>query len=340
MSKSNVDRRIWKTALELKDEFGYVDPTVINKIARDNRVSTSGDPKSRREPFYYNREEFIRIPQIIDRLISNEDIEAYNKEVHLSGDWMVTGDWHIPYHDPDLALKMLAVAKKFNIKRGLCAGDFGDQSAFSQFIDKKDAWTYEKKKTRNVLYALFSWFDEWFMHLGNHGLRMWKKAAAAGNEEDIFEMIKTAEMADRMKYSTYPYCIINESWLIAHPASYSRIQTRNAYFLASKYLPPLIEKGQSPNGIYGIITFHGHQGGEGTDVSSRFQTVDGMGMMDPAKVKYKKMRLTTHPEWVPGFSMLRKNHLYRFPKDSTDWNFWLDEIEIDDKLSELRIDKG
>ena len=328
MDASHVDRRIWKTAFELKDEFRYADPTSVNRICRDNHISTLGDPKQRRGDFYYNREEFVCIPQVIERLISNEEIETYNKEVHLSGDWMITGDWHIPYHDPDLVLKMLAIARKFNIKRGMCAGDLGDQNAFSKFIDKKDEWKYEKTKTRQTLHAILSWFDEWFLFMGNHGLRLWKRLSGVGSEEDIFELIKTAEMQDKLKYSTYPRCIVNESWLVCHPASYSRIQTRNAYFLASKYLPPLIEKGQSPNGIYGIITFHGHQGGEGTDVSSCFQTVDGMGMMDPTKIKYKEMRLTTHPEWVPGFSMLRNNHLYRFPKHSTDWNFWLDEIEI------------
>ncbi len=111
--------------------------------------------------------------------------------------------------------------------------------------------------------------------------------------------------------------------MVCHPQSYSRIQTRNVYNLASKYLVRLVEKGKSPNGQYGIVGFHGHLGGEGLDISGRFQVADGMGMMDPEKVLYKQMRVNTYPEWRPGFFMLLNNYLYRFPRDSTDWDFWL-----------------
>jgi len=332
---STVDRTLWQTPDELAREFGYTDYSTIHRIAKQNQITHMGDPKARPTPggsptFLYNRREFLRVPQIAERLISNEELETFDKPPRLYGNWMLTGDWHEPYHDSDLVMKLLAMAKKHKVRQGICVGDFLNLGVFSTFLnDKETEWEYDKAKAVQILNSLFGWFDRWLIVMGNHDIRLWKRLLGMGEENDVFDILKGQELAGKLEYTTYPQCVINDSWMMSHPKSYSRIQTRNSYTLASKYMISLVMEGKSPNGLYGFISYHGHQGGTGFDVSGRMETVDGMGMFDGNKVNYKQMNITTHPEWIPGFMMLRNNYLHRFPKHTTDWDFWLDGQDND-----------
>lgn len=316
-----LNRSVWKTSMELAEEFGYHHRDSIAHITQVYKIPKIKGKKT--SSFYYNRDKFIETPPVIKRLLQAEDIEKYNKELRPKGDFMLFGDVHIPFHDDDLLEKMMAIARKFGIKRGVIPGDLLEMDIFKTYPDKHVAWHYEKTKTRQVLTALLSWFDLLVWLIGNHELRMWKRLQGMGEEEDVFEIVLTKEMLDHIKYSIYPYAIINDSWMVCHPKSYSRIQARNPYFLGSKYLVKLIEEGKGPNDQYGIVAYHGHLGGEGTDISARFQVADGMTMVDPEKVMYQQIKIDTSPKWRPGFAMLLNNYLYRFPKDTTDWNFWL-----------------
>ena len=319
----NVDRSIWMSTLELMKEFGYQDRGSVSNLCTVNNISKMRNPESPLpQSLLYNKQEFTAIPAVARRLVEAPEMEKFDKELHLKGDWMIAADWHIPYHDAELVEKMIMVAEKFGIKKLVKPGDFMELDAFKIYLDKTASWEYEKTKSRNVLKSLLSYFDEDVWLIGNHEVRMWKRLQGMGDEEDIFQMVLDAELIRKVKYSTYPYAVINESWLVVHPKSYSRVQARNAYFLASKYLPRLVERGKSPNGKYGIVAFHGHLGGFGTDVSGRFEVADGMCMVDSDKVAYKKIKVDTSPEWRPGFFMLLDNYLYPFPKDSINWDFW------------------
>jgi predicted phosphodiesterase len=325
---AKIDRTLWRTPEELREELGYQDSSPLFKLVKLHDIPTLGNPLSRPKDgtpgYLIHHDRLVVVPTIMKRFISNDDVEKYNKELHVSGDWMLTGDWHSPFYDVDLIEKLLAIADRFGIKQIVIAGDFGDLHAFSPFKDGGRDWKWEKAKLRNLIKVLIGNFKKVIWLMGNHDLRFWKQLQGMGAEDDIFELVIQAETTNKIQYSTYPYAIINESWMITHPASYSRLQTRNSFFLSSKYMPKLMEKGQSPNGRYGFISYHGHQGGTGFDPSGMVETVDGMGMFEPAKVRYRTMRITTHPEWQAGFMMLRKNFLYRFPKHTTDWDFWLE----------------
>jgi len=319
-----INRNIWKTSFELKDEFRYSDCSCITKIVKENKIPTIPNPDSSvPHAILINRDEFIKTPKIVDRMIGNDEMEIYNAALHLAGDWMIFGDCQIPLHDPELMKRMQQIAQKYGIKKGINAGDLTELDAFKPFPGHGPSWQYEKKKVNDILKWWVSWFDEVVLLMGNHELRMWKRLQGMGEEGDIFKILLSEEKSGRVKYSTYPYAIVNESWLITHPHSYSRIAARNNFTLASKYMIKLIEKSKGPNDQYGLIGFHGHLVGEARDISGRFQIADGMGLMDPKKIMYKEMRMNTYPEWCPGFFMLLNNHIYPFKKDSTDWDFWL-----------------
>lgn len=235
---------------------------------------------------------------------------------------MVTGDIHLPFHCPRTFSHLIEIAEKFGIKKMVSVGDTFELQEFKHYLDNHPGvnWRYEKAKGWAVLELLANQFDEIVLLLGNHELRLWKKLEGAGDQEDVFQIFVKHP---NIRYDLYPYCIINDSWFACHPKSYSRIPGRNPYFLASKHMVELVEAGKSPNGQYGLIAFHGHQGGGGRDVSGRFRVADGMGLFDQELFGYAQLKLTPTPNWVKGFFMLRNNYLYPFEEDTTDWDWWL-----------------
>jgi hypothetical protein len=258
--------------------------------------------------------------------IQNSELEPYTSPPLIKSKCaMVTGDWHIPLHCPSTTEHLLLLAKKFKPDKLIIVGDLGEQEAFKVFIDHTPGltWSYEKDKLKECLTVFLEYFKEIHWLIGNHELRMWKRLQGAGDKDDFYKIYLHWEKTGRIKTSTYPWAIINDSWLVCHPKSYSRVQARNPYFLASKHLVELIEKGKSPNGQYGLIGFHGHMGGSGTDISGRFQVADGMGMFEPDLFEYYKMKISTGPAWRKGFYMLRNNYMQSFPEENTDWDYWL-----------------
>ena len=312
----SVDRSIWMTTLELMKEFGYQDRGSVSNLCTINGISRVKNPESPLpQSLLYNKQEFTAIPAVARRLIDAPEMEKYDKELHLTGDYMLTGDWHIPFHDADLVEKMMVIAKRFELRKLVIVGDFVELDSFKVFLDKTVSWQYEKETIRKIIKSLLSWFVEITWLMGNHEIRMWKRLQGMGEEEDIFQLVLEKETVGKVQYSVYPFSIINSSWMVIHPKSYSRIAARNPYFLASKYLVDLVLKKKPPNGQCGIIAFHGHGGGEATDISGNFQAVDGMCMCDPQKIGYQVLKINTAPRWRPGFMALINNYLYRFPAE-------------------------
>ena len=256
--------------------------------------------------------------------LDNYDLARYYNCPKLYKDWLLIGDVHIPFHCPETSYYAIALAKKWNIRNVISVGDTFELDAFKKYLDHHPQvnWKYEKIAGVKFMSVLLKNFDNIVLLIGNHEIRLWKKQEGAGDQDDVYKLFVSDS---KIKYYTYPYAVINDSWLVMHPKSYSRIQARNPYFLASKYMIELIERGKSPNGQYGLISWHGHLGGEGVDISERFQVADGMGLFDPDLFSYNKLKITTSPAWRKGFMIIRNNYLYRFPVNNTDWSWWLSE---------------
>jgi predicted phosphodiesterase len=242
-----------------------------------------------------------------------ENIKVYNDYWKLYGDFMLTSDWHLPYYDPDICEKMLAVSEKLGLNKLIIAGDFFNQDAFSHYlnIDTCD-FGYEKNVASEILEILCQSFDEIYILTGNHDIRLLKLLAYKLKIEDVWKLV-TTELGRQIKVTAYPYLRINDTWHITHPKNFSILPTSVARKMNHKY--------QMSIGVA-----HGHQMGityspSGTDV-----LFDTGGMFDQDKVEYSRMSDTTHCEWQTGFSVIRNNFLYQFPKKHTDWDFWLNEL--------------
>ena len=261
--------------------------------------------------------------------VPNPELKHLTQHLKIHSDSIVvTGDVHLPFHCPDTLAKMIEFAGYFGSRDIVIVGDLMELDVFKRFLDihpdikRAGGWEYEKQKTREFFELIDQYFDRVYILLGNHELRMWKKLQAAGSQTDVLEIVLSDKWEEKVKVSVYPFAWINDSWIVVHPKSYSRIQSRNPYFLASKYLIELVARGKSPNGVYGLIDFHSHLGGEGTDISGKFQVANGMGLFDPKLSEWHVKQVDTFPEWRKGFMILHRNYLYRFPAEHTDWDFW------------------
>lgn len=231
----------------------------------------------------------------------------YNDHLKLSGDWAIASDFHIPYTDVGLVRLLIAMSQKFQVKNLLIPGDFLDQAAFSMFFIQETAdFKEELEGAREIFKLLSSWFINIKLLLGNHDIRLLKLLEFKLGPEDFFKMVDA-----KLRVSQYPYCKINEKWHITHPKNYSKIATRVAHFLNHRE--------QCHVGVA-----HGHAMGVTYSPSGKEILFDTGGMFDQKRVEYKNLIDTIHGNWISGFSIIHKDHLYQFPKEHTDFNnFWL-----------------
>lgn len=235
----------------------------------------------------------------------------YNDYFRLSGDWVVSSDYHIPYSDQELIENMIKVAKKFKISNLLVAGDFLDMAMFSEyFIQEEGSFEEELETAREVLKLLSGHFKDVRFLAGNHDIRMLRKLEFKLNVKNFFQMLDKD-----LKVSKYPYCTINDRWRITHPKTYSRLSTRVAYFMTHKHKMHI-----------GVA--HGHAMGVTYSPSGEEICFDTGGMFQRDRIEYVNLIDTTHPMWTSGFSIIKNNHLYLFPKAHTDWNFWLNKVRF------------
>jgi hypothetical protein len=243
------------------------------------------------------------------------EVLTFDQEPHLTGDWMLTADWHIPFVHTENFEYMLKFADHFKIRKLLVIGDFLDQQAFSKFFDMaKVPWQVEKETARDVLNYLIQWFDEIVMLMGNHELRYLKALSKAsipgGDWRDVWDMILHGVNTNKIKITFYPKATINDSWLVCHPSTYRKL---------AESLPRELATIEHKN----VITTHAHLSSQGFDPSGKLRTVS-LGMMgDPKKIGYKNLRVTAHYKWRIEFGMLFRNYYYGFPYGHTDYEFWL-----------------
>jgi len=229
----------------------------------------------------------------------------------LSGDWMVTGDIHVPCTDYDFLRLLLLVAKRHGIKRLLIAGDYFTQDGFSVYaqVVKAITWAEEREAARVIIHDLVEWFTEIRFLMGNHDRRMQRWANGEFDENDIFGMITTAE---ECHYSNWGWCTIDNPggypWRVTHSSNYSVNQLSVGSELANKYQ-------------MNIISHHQHHLAKGWDRYKRFVIVDNGCMVDHEKLAYVVLDDNKMPGMTTGFTMLKNGTPTPYGKHPfTDWD--------------------
>jgi len=256
--------------------------------------------------------------------LAEELASLFNRKVSCSG--IRAGDFHIPLHDPKLIEKMVYVSQKMNSKKLIVAGDFYNLDAFSKFVSEPTYFAGEELDYgEQILDYLVEWFDSILLLMGNHEERLYKRRL--DKEIDIERLNRMLHRhEDKIKFSKYGYCVLNDTWRITHPKNYSQIKTRVANRLALKHRQH-------------VLNFHGHALSIAHDDSGHQIIADGGGLFDEKKMEYRMIKDSIYPAWARGFWVITgQNELHAFNNLFTPWAFYEKcwQLQEGDGMNETR----
>ena len=227
------------------------------------------------------------------------------------GDYLITCDYHSPYHSEVWINRALMIAEILGLKKHIIAGDLFDMDFAKHWPKKEGEESTELdmtiEKCGSVLNML-RYFDETILIRGNHEDRITRMTEARIQARHIIELISKEIWDKKFKYSYYDKLYIGEDWLVVHPKSYSQLSGSTAIRLAEKFHRH-------------ILNAHGHFIALRYDRSGKHMGIDMGGLFDRAKTAYTSLSTSTHPMWNSGFAVLKNNHIHLF-NDSTDWKYW------------------
>jgi hypothetical protein len=253
----------------------------------------------------------------LKNLISpDEDMELYQSKDMPDGDYMISCDYHSPYHAEMWINRLVRIADKFHIKKNIIVGDLFDMD-FAKYTLYKQAkkegeedssLDKEACAVQPVIQAL-DYFDKNYLVMGNHENRIDRLTDGAVQSRHIMRLFWGDEFQQKIEVSVYDKMWIGDEWLVVHPRSYSQISGSVAVRLAEKFHRH-------------VMNAHGHFVALRYDRSGQYMGIDLGGMFDIRKVEYINKKTTTHPFWNNGFGMIYNNRFYHF-HGGTDWDWWL-----------------
>lgn len=207
---------------------------------------------------------------------------------------ILTSDWHVPYHDPQMVKAVIREAQSRGITDVVLMGDGLDFPTISRF-DARDIDSHvgmELSAMGDVLSEfhdadLFIW---WFR--GNHELRYFKMLK---HQVDIQDLIRACvgdvDWVHGFDVEEVVLHNADKTWLLSHPQDYSIMPLRMARTLSEKYglnvaqgHSHMFSYGHAPNGL---------------------ELLDTGGLFDPTKLAYLwRGGATKFPKQQQGFVTL------------------------------------
>jgi predicted phosphodiesterase len=219
--------------------------------------------------------------------------EDYNNNIRITcPSAIVIGDSEIPDHDREVFAMAAEMAHRLNIDTLIINGDFIDGDAFSKWskiTNSGQRFSTEIEIARNTVKEFLKYFSNIYIVSGNHDRRL---AQATNGQVWLGMFLDDISGVNVSEYSFLTMETPNGEWLICHPKQYSRIPLSTARELAAIKMSH-------------ILTAHNHHLSHGHDRSGKFWLVDGGCCRDSKKTAYKTINVTTHPEWIPGFVVLK-----------------------------------
>ena len=241
-------------------------------------------------------------------VIDDLDVPRYTSPILPEDNYMVSCDYHAPFHSAKMTNYLLMIAQKFGIKKHALIGDLFDMDwAKKWYSDSSPGFVFEKEKVGPLLDAL-GYFEMNFLIRGNHENRVGRLTDGKLTAESLYELYGGDSWKKSFRFTTFDKVSMGK-WSMFHPKSYSQITTSVAKRLAEKFRA-------------NVINTHGHLVGYGYDRSGTYEVIDIGGMFDRDKIEYINMVTTTHPMWKNGFAMIRKGKMTHF-REETDWDIYL-----------------
>ncbi len=248
----------------------------------------------------------------VNLLERGDAVKTYTDEILPDDDYMVSCDYHAPYHSEAWINRLLLIAEKFKIRKHIIIGDLFDMN-FASFYRAKDGEARptldEESNACAPIFKALDYFDQNVLINGNHESRIGNLTDSKIEARHLFGLFGADVWEKKFRYITADKAFVGDKWLLVHPKSYSQISASVAVRLAEKY-------------HRNVLNAHGHFCAMRFDRSGKYMAVDAGGMYDVKKIGYVSMSSTTHPAWNNSFSVLKRGKLYLF-HDCTDWEYWL-----------------
>lgn len=258
-----------------------------------------------------------------NQLNEQEDERLYGHDLgkawRLDGDWIIAGDVHANTINTDFMRRPLQIAETYLEKprRFMLAGDFLNADSFGGYdsVYPSPSFGKELAAARAFLDMYLKVFDEIWIFVGNHDLRVTRKTNTAIMPEDLMRMISADP---RIKVSHWGHAVIETprgEYRVSHGSEYSVQQLNVADQMAQKY-------GQH------IILWHEHHSSIGLDRFKRHIIVNGGGLFDSDSMAYTQIEDNKKARMANGFVMIREGYPYIFNDHFTDWQFWLSKAQV------------
>jgi len=254
---------------------------------------------------------------LLKNLISiDNEIDRYEEPWLPDDNYMISCDYHAPYHSEVYVNRLLQIADKFKIRKNVIVGDLFDMdfAKWALFKQAKDEGETESTLDKEIAHVepviqALDYFDKNELITGNHEFRIDRLTGGTIQSRHLMKLFWGDNFARKITVSPYDKMRIGDDWLVVHPQSYSQISGSVALRLADKY-------------HRNILNAHGHFVALRFDRSGEYMGIDLGGMFDINKIEYINKKTTTHPFWNNGFGMIYNGKFYHFHKNS-DWDYWL-----------------
>lgn len=225
-------------------------------------------------------------------------IPVFTGYPRVAGNWVVTGDVHLPTTDMNLARNLLDTARFLNIRKLAIVGDLLNMDAFSKYdhIVPPISFAAEVEPAVALIKEYAGWFDRIVMVLGNHEHRLMKPLHGHMKAEWFGRILDAG--GNNLEVSPYSYMELtsgNELWRLTHPGNYSTIKGRVADQLAQKFQ-------------CNIVSFHEHHVAKLRDKYNRYTIINGGMLAEPDEMAYVKLVDTTSAEMCKGFVVIKDGH--------------------------------
>jgi len=248
--------------------------------------------------------------RILKSLIPIDDgIKFYQEKTIPEDNYMVSCDYHSPYHSEEWINRLLLIADKFKIKKSIIVGDLFDMDFAKKFYDDEHTTLDIEITHASPVIKALDYFEMNYLVRGNHEKRVNISTDSRIQARHLFGLFGKDVWEKKFRFTPYDKISIGKKWLLVHPRSYSQIGGAVAIRLAEKFHRH-------------VLNAHGHFIALRYDRSGKYMGVDLGGCFDIRKIKYISETTTSHPFWNQGFGMIYNGHFHHF-HNGTDWGYWL-----------------
>ena len=234
---------------------------------------------------------FVELPE--------SPIRDFDNFPEIDAGVLILSDLHFPYHDKNWIERCVAYAVGKGIRILHVNGDLVD---FTNISRHGMIPNYDTDRELSYATEFFKWAKQYFSEihytLGNHDIRLSKKADGQVSTKKFMELVAGNNAQVYEHHQAY----IGRTWLAAHPANYSKVAAKVGVDLAIKF---------HKNVVYA----HTHKVSMGFDASGKFVSIESGGCFVPEKMAYTNIELSNFAIQQRGAVIIHADETYEHLHD-------------------------